>query len=185
MKIRLWHSQKLHTSYVQALWSLKMFAIPLFEIKLYLPNTIPGNFEILLSKAVPGRLSEKNSVLQAQLWDYLVLRTILAFLFSGMHTDHDLRGFFAKKSPVIQVKILTLNKNLWHLCKHYMNAEKLKKKKKKCLYLLFSERHSLCSRLSDTLVPGKLNGSGGHSKCSSLQDSQFSQVLGMANCPNF
>ena len=45
-------------------------------------------------------LSEKkNSVLQAQLWDQLVLRTILVFLFSGMHTDHDLQAFFAKQSP--------------------------------------------------------------------------------------
>ena len=55
--------------------------------------------------------------------------------------------FFAKKWPVFQVKNLTLNKNLWHLCKYYMNAKKLKKKKKN----LFSERHSLCTRLSDTL----------------------------------
>ena len=55
---------------------------------------------------------KKISVLQAPLWDHLVLQTILAFLFSRMHTDHDSQAFFAKKWPVFQVKNLTLNKSM-------------------------------------------------------------------------
>ena len=47
---------------------------------------------------------KKFSVLQAQLWDHLVLRTILAFLLSGIHIDHDSRAFFAKKWPNNEVK---------------------------------------------------------------------------------
>ena len=58
------------------------------------------------------------SALQVQLWDHLFLQTILAFLFSRMHADYDSQVFFAKKWTVFQVKILTLNKNLSHLCKH-------------------------------------------------------------------
>ena len=34
-------------------------------------------------------------------------------------------------------------------------------------------------------VPGKFQGSDWRSKCKYLQDSQFSHVLGLANCPNF
>ena len=42
---------------------------------------------------------KKNSVLQAQLWDHLVLRIILAFLFSGTHTDHR-SGLFIPSASV-------------------------------------------------------------------------------------
>ena len=47
---------------------------------------------------------KKISVLQAPLWDHLVLQTILAFLFSRMHTDHDSQPFFCEEMTSISSK---------------------------------------------------------------------------------
>ena len=77
------------------------------------------NYDIMCK---PGCL-KKFFVIQAQLWDHLVLRIILIFLLSGTHTGHHSQAFFALKWPVFQVKILTLNQKLWHLYKYYINAK--------------------------------------------------------------
>ena len=47
---------------------------------------------------------KKISVLQAQLWDHLVFRTILVFLFSGMHTNHHSQAFFPIEMTSISSK---------------------------------------------------------------------------------
>ena len=73
---------------------------------------------------------KKFSVLQAQLWNHLVLRTILVFFVLRNAYRSWFAGFFAKKSPLFQVKILTLYKFVTFMQVSY-ECWKVKKKKKK------------------------------------------------------
>ena len=96
----------------------------------------------------PGCLT-KFSVLQAQLWDHLILWTILGFLLSGMHGDW--QAFLcAEMTSISSKKFWPWIRNCDILYILYQ-GRKLKKKKKFFSYFSFSERHSRCSWLLDIL----------------------------------
>ena len=90
---------------------ISRFSLPFPQISVFSHDNygkITENFSILSPNSEkfpysgPGCL-KKLSVLQAQLRDHLVLRTILLFSFSGMHIDHDSWAFFGKKKIILFV----------------------------------------------------------------------------------
>ena len=116
---------------------------------------------------------DKISVLQAQLWDLLVLRTILAFLFSGKHTNHHSRVFFCiemtrSKNFDPESKTVTYIQVLY-----YINAEKLKKKNS-TFRSPSGARELWCWRLLDTLDFGQIKITNGKN---ALNSSNLSAIV--------
>ena len=73
------------------------------------------------------RQSEKKFLFSKHNFEIIWFSRPFGYFWSPECIQIMIRGlFFAKEWPVFQVKILTPKKNLWHLCKYYMNAEKQK-----------------------------------------------------------